>query len=345
MKEPSNKTIKINVLQGKSGSHLCLIGFCDADTLYELSFVDVLDEDTKLGYQRPLNRAHSLDFKKYITLPGSSTPPLTFNLRPELSHNWSLTKSEAEVVLEVNEGEKVLSQVDCQHRIGFMAGQSVMLPFMTYVGLTIEEEMSVFNTINSKSKGLSGSLIDFHDTRLVSNIESTKPELVIALRLNDDERSPWFKQLDLGGQNTSGMQRRASLRTMQRAVKKFLSKSKILESMSLSETYTVILSAWSALSELLDIHWSNPRRNMLNKGIGVYSIMLLFAEMYRERDFLEATEWSKHFFIELADFVNDFDWSNSGPLKGLGGEAGVNEALEIIKEHRRKSKLKLVQNG
>ena len=77
----------------------------------------------------------------------------------------------------------------------------------------------------------------------------------------------------------------------------------------------------------------------------LYSIMLLFAEMYRERDFFEATEWSKHFFIELSDFVNDFDWSNSGPLRGLGGEAGVNEALEIIKEHRRKSKLKLVQNG
>jgi len=167
----------------------------------------------------------------------------------------------------------------------------------------------------------------------------------LALRLNDDESSPWFKQLDLGGQNTSGMQRRASLRTMQRAVKKFLTKSKILESMSLEETYAVILSGWSAIRELLDVHWLNPRKSMLNKGIGVYSIMLLFAEMYRERDFFEATEWSKHFFIELSDFVNDFDWSNSGPLKGLGGEAGVNEALEIIKEHRRKSKLKLVQNG
>jgi len=167
----------------------------------------------------------------------------------------------------------------------------------------------------------------------------------LALRLNDDEFSPWFKQLDLGGQNVSGMQRRASLRTMQRAIKRFLTKSKILESMSIDETYAVILSGWSAMSELLDIHWSNPRKNMLNKGIGVYSIMLLFAEMYRERDFFEATEWSKHFFIELSDFVNDFDWSNSGPLKGLGGEAGVNEALDLIKEHRRKSKLKLVQNG
>ena len=84
---------------------------------------------------------------------------------------------------------------------------------------------------------------------------------------------------------------------------------------------------------------------MLNKGIGVYSIMLLFAEIYREKDFFKVTEWSKYFFIELSDFVTDFDWSNCGPLKGLGGEAGVIEALGIIKEHRRKSKLRLVQNG
>ena len=91
--------------------------------------------------------------------------------------------------------------VDCQHRLGFMAGQRTMVPFITYVGLSLKEEMRVFNTINSKSKGLSGSLLDFHDSRLISNIESSKPELVIALRLNDDERSPWYKQLDLGGQN------------------------------------------------------------------------------------------------------------------------------------------------
>ena len=328
-----------------SGSHTCLMGFCEASLLYEHSFADILDESSKTGYQRPLNRAHSLDFKKYISSPGSTTPPLTFNLRPESKRKWSIDEQGVGIELFIQEGARVLSQVDCQHRLGFMAGQRTMVPFITYVGLSLKEEMRVFNTINSKSKGLSGSLLDFHDSRLISNIESSKPELVIALRLNDDERSPWYKQLDLGGQNISGLQRRASLRTMQRAVKRFLSKSQILNGMSLDESYEVILSGWLAVSELLEFYWSKPRKSMLNKGIGVYSIMLLFAEMYRERDFFEATEWSKHFFIELSDFVNDFDWSNSGPLKGLGGEAGVNEALEIIKEHRRKSKLKLVQNG
>ena len=73
--------------------------------------------------------------------------------------------------------------------------------------------------------------------------------------------------------------------------------------------------------------------------------MLLFAELYNERNFFGSTEWSKYFFIELSDFIGDFDWSNTGPLKGLGGEAGVNEALSLICEHRRNSKLRLVQNG
>jgi len=337
--------MKISVLKGISGSLPCIFGFAEARALYSCSFADVLDEEQKIGYQRPLNRPHSLDFKKYITLPGSTTPSLTFNLRPNSDSLWRLEEQGSSLFLCVEEGAKVLSQVDCQHRLGFMAGQDISLPFMAYLGLSLEEEMNVFNTINSKSKGLSGSLLDFHDSRLINNIELTKPEIVLALRLNDDGRSPWYRQLDLGGANASGMKRRASLRTMQKAVKKFLARTRALEAMSLDEAYEIILSAWCAISELLESCWANPRRNMLNKGIGVYSIMLLFAELYNERNFFGSTEWSKYYFIELSDFIVDFDWSNTGPLKGLGGEAGVNKALSLICEHRRKSKLRLVQNG
>ena len=47
----------------------------------------------------------------------------------------------------------------------------------------------------------------------------------------------------------------------------------------------------------------------------------------------------------LSDFISNFDWSNTGPLKGLGGEAGVKEALGLLRKLRSKSKLKVLKNG
>src|SRR4030095_579038 len=96
-----------------------------------------------------------------------------------------------------------------------------------FVGLSALEEMQIFNIINSKAKGLSTSLLDLHDSRLCEDLASERPELFIALSLKSDESSPWYQQLDLGG--TSGKQRRASLRTMQKAVRRFLNRSEILK--------------------------------------------------------------------------------------------------------------------
>jgi DNA sulfur modification protein DndB len=51
---------------------------------------------------------------------------------------------------------------------------------MCFLGLTEREEMEVFNVINSKAKGLSTSLLDFHDATLAADLASDRPELFIA---------------------------------------------------------------------------------------------------------------------------------------------------------------------
>src|SRR5206468_11281071 len=108
-------------------------------------------------------------------------------------------------------------------------GLDLPLPFMCFVGLTPREEMEIFRIINSKAKGISTSLLDWHDAALAANLAKERPELFIALQLNNFGESPWQRQLDLGGSTTSGLFRRASLRTMQIAIKRFLAQTKILK--------------------------------------------------------------------------------------------------------------------
>src|ERR1700759_4143690 len=123
--------IEICCVSGNSAGRTVLLGFAPAFLLHSLSFADVLNEDTGRGYQRRFNAQHSLDFRRYIQQDASTTIPLTFNLRPRADGAWQIAEGKNRLVqlhLESGAG-KLLAQVDCQHRLGFLNDLDVELPF------------------------------------------------------------------------------------------------------------------------------------------------------------------------------------------------------------------------
>jgi len=321
------------------------LGFAPANILHSLSFADILDEDTGRGYQRRFNSAHSLDFRKYIQQEKSSTIPLTFNARERSDDAWRVERDRAPHARMViaDERIKIFTQVDCQHRLGHLNDLTLVLPFMCFLGLTEREEMEVFNVINSKAQGLSTSLLDFHDSRLATDLAAERPELFIAIHLKNDSQSPWFRQVSLGGKATSGMTRRASLRTLQTAVKRFLTQTKILQRQPPEVVAQMVLDFWAAVALLLRDKWDNPRKTLLCKGVGVYALMGIAGDLVDEAG--SATIDKRYFSNKLADFILDIDWSNAGTLNGLGGETGAKTALGILRSSRGKGKLRVISNG
>jgi DGQHR domain-containing protein len=334
--------VEFDGVLGMSAGREVFLGFAPANVLHALSFADVLDQDTGRGYQRRFNPAHSLDFRKYIQQEKSTTIPLTFNARALAGGAWRIERGTtpfARLVI-LNPTAKILTQVDCQHRLGHLNDLPLVLPFMCFLGLTEREEMEIFNVINSKAKGLSTSLLDFHDATLASDLASDRPELFIALHLNNESQSPWYRQLNLGGNTTSGLTRRASLRTMQKAIKRFLTQTKILQHRQPDVVAQIVLDFWAAVALLLRDPWDNPRKSLICKGVGVYSLMGLGGDLVNEAG--AAVIDKRYFSNKLADFILDIDWSNSGPLRGLGGEGGVKTALAVLRAKRGKGQLRVV---
>jgi DNA sulfur modification protein DndB len=334
--------IHLSGLLGHSAHRRVFLGFAPASLLHTFSFADILDEDTGRGYQRRFNPQHSLDFRKYIQHELSSTIPLTFNLRPRQDKAWRIEELPAKCanLLIRKDAGKVLTQVDCQHRIGYLNDLEISLPFMSYLGLSDREEMEVFNIINSKAKGLSSSLLDFHDATLTADLANERPELFVALYLNNSNESPWYRQLDLGGSPTSGMMRRASLRTMQKAIKRFLSQTRIFDNQSADVIARIVLDFWAAIAINLPVAWDNPRKYLVTKGVGVYSLMDIAADLYNESI---PREINKRYFInKLSEFITEIDWTSEGPLKGFGGEAGVKRAVSFIRARREKRYLRVI---
>ena len=341
-----SSSILIDCLQGLSAHRPVLLGFAPADLLNRLSFPDILDEDTGRGYQRPFNERHSQDFRRYIKEPDSSTIPLTLNLRPHAERNWRILQlEEGRIRLEIAAGAgKIMAQVDCQHRLGNLCDLSIPLPFMCFIGLSEREEMEVFRVINSKAKGLSTSLLDYHEAQLAESLAKERPELFIALQLNSIEGSPWFRRLNLGGKTTSGLKRIASLRMMQKAVSNFLKATNTLSVNSVDDAVRVVFDFWCAVEAVLPKEWAEPRRNMLTKGIGLYALTRIAADIFIECRDTGRTCDKRAFITALADFADSVDWSTTGALKGLGGQVGVKAAIEHLRDVRKRARYKVV-NG
>lgn len=329
---------------GASAHREVLLGFAPAGLLRKLSWADVLDEEAGRGYQRRFNSAHSLDFRRYIQASSGTTIPLTLNLRPREDGAWQVVQRggrAATLVLDDAVG-KLLTQVDCQHRLGHLGDSDVELPFMCFMGLSAEEEAEVFCVINGKAKGLSRSLLDYQAAQMCRDVARERPELFISLCLANDPSSPWHRSLDFGGPTTSGLTRRASLRTMQKAVRRFLTRSGILRQATAEEAARLVLDFWTAVSVVLGEAWIKPRRHLLSKGVGVYALMDLAADLVAEAG-TGATR--DGFAAELADFADGFDWSTSGSFAGLGGEKGAAKAAAMLRDARRRSKMKVVSVG
>jgi hypothetical protein len=134
------------------------------------------------------------------------------------------------------------------------------------------------------------------------------------------------------------------LRTIQKAIKRFLSKTKIAQRCSIEAAAQVVLEFWAAIVIAIPDVWSRPRKHLITKGIGVYALMEIAADLYNEVPTGLACD-KRYFAAALGDFATEFDWSTEGPLKGLGGEGGVKSAVALIREARKRARFKVVANG
>ncbi len=331
---------------GRSAHRPVLLGFAPADLLYRLSFPDILDEDTGKGYQRPFNERHSQDFRRYIKQPDSATIPLTLNLRPSAKGEWQCIEAvDGTARLEISASAgKIMAQVDCQHRLGHLGDLPTRCPSCASSASPSERRWRCFSIINSKARGLSTSLLDYHEAQLAGALAKERPELFIALQLNSTPGSPWERRLNLGGKTTAGLKRIASLRMMQQATHEFLKATRVLSSHSPDDAVRIVLDFWMAVVAALPTEWADTRRHMLTKGIGVYALMRIAADIFNEcRDAGRPCD-RRAFTTALADFANAIDWSTTGPLKGFGGQGGVNAAVEFIRDARKRARYKVV-NG
>lgn len=330
-----NTPFEIHGVRGVCGSLPVFMGCAQAKKLHAHSFADVLNEDTGLGYQRVRNIPHSKNFRSYIHQERTSTIALTFNLRGEPGAQWSIEDATCGApfcVLKIKHGQRPLAQVDCQHRLGELDNSEIPLAFMAFLGLELRSEMAMFNVINTRAKGLTSSLTDYHESNLVNDMATDAPHLYIARRLNEDRESPWFRLIKYGGETSSGLKRRVSLRMMQTTVRRFLHATDGVLLGDIEAKYLVLRSFWLAIRALFVPEWEAPRTHLLMKGVGLYSLSYLLADLVTKHHDTTHPLQMADFITLLAPLRAKTDWSSDGPFSTAGGRKGAIAVYKRLKE-------------
>ena len=296
------RTIVMRAIRSRNLDTDCLRGSAPLQHLNRISRADVFDQDQNTkGLQRNLSPSHALAAYEYAARPADSEWPRAFpevvlNVRDEQVIDISPIPNEPgwySLTFDLDAIQRAryvkVSRIDGNHRLHHADGDDkrrqpleIEAPFQIHVGLTSEQEAKLFIDINANQKGLNTSHLSWLQSRLTEEEREIKDHLErwIATRLNDDQQSPWYGRIHMGGSKegarAQGHTRPVNLKSLENGVKRTLGKSQYIHDLTDPKAqYVVIRSFWEAVRRVFAEEWAKEREHLLLKNIGVMSFSIL----------------------------------------------------------------------
>ncbi|MEQ2528916.1 DGQHR domain-containing protein [Bacillaceae bacterium CLA-AA-H227] len=158
---PSNIVIE-NVIQFKMRGRVAYQGFVSSQIAINFSYSKPYNHPSGKGYQRPINKIRSKDFANYLSQGEDSLyTPILLNA----AGNWEFQAYSKERPLFGRlVSKKKASLMDGQHRLAGIeeyvkkTDTTLNVPFLAFHYLDEDEEIKLFDVINTKAKGIGTSL-------------------------------------------------------------------------------------------------------------------------------------------------------------------------------------------
>jgi DGQHR domain-containing protein len=345
--------VELTAYKSKNLDTICFRGSAPLAHLAMISQPDIFDQVTNpKGLQRDLSPKHASEAFEYVHRQRNQEFPRAFpevvlNVRDKRVLKTDDTSGGPIVKLqfavsEMKDGKVSVSRVDGNHRLYYAVGDDRRdpllseVPFQIHVGLTQDQERSLFVDINSNQKGLSSSHIAVMQNRLSPDEIEIRDHLDrwIASKLSRDPESPWHGMIHEGGSKKGtrqqGLTRLVNFASIQGGVTKLLSKSQYIHDLGDAELqYIILRNYWQAVKTVFSEEWASPKDYLLLKNIGVWALSILAASIIDRCMPLGRVDVND-FARYLKQARSRFDWSKEATgdraVVGMGG----NKAALII---------------
>ncbi|HEX9199572.1 MAG TPA: DGQHR domain-containing protein [Acidobacteriaceae bacterium] len=348
-------SVELTASRGKNLDTICYRGSAPLAQLALISQTDIFDQVTNpKGLQRDLSPKHASEAYEYVHRAKDGEYPRAFpevvlNVRDRkvldvVDEEGSASKLRFSIA-DMREGKVYVSRVDGNHRLFYAAGDDRRepllseVPFQLHIGLSQEQERSLFVDINSNQKGLSSSHLAVMQNRLTADEIEIRDHLDrwIASKLSKDAGSPWHGMIHEGGSKRGtrqqGLTRLVNFASIQGGVSKLLSKSQYIHDLGDAELqYLVIRNYWQAAKQTFSLEWATPKDFLLLKNIGVWSLSILGAAII-DRCMPQGKVSIDDFAFYLRQARARFDWSKEATgERAVAGMNGNKAALIIAGE-------------
>ena len=320
---PSNIAIE-NIIQSKMRGRVTYQGFVSSHIAVNFSYSKLYNDPSGKGYQRPIDKKRCLDFANYLSQGEEALyTPILLNA----SGNWEFNAYDKD---RPNYGRLVCKKkatlMDGQHRLGGIkeyileTDSNLNVPFLAFHYLDDDEEIKLFDVINTKAKGIGTSL-----SRYLNRDNDEISWIATNLILNPE--SPFFSKGTLIGKRTK--EKNITLQNLYNIVRLLTKRSK-LEKLSKEKKLNLALFYFNLIKELFPEEWADNKLYRLTHVTCLNALAISGNKIIIE-NYLEKSQQPDSVKI-ASQLVNlkEIDWSSSGDLKYLKGLAGSKMLAEDI---------------
>lgn len=320
-----NPIVIENVIQSKMRGKVTYQSYMSASIALNLTYVKPYDHPSGKGYQRPVDASRCSDFAMYLSKGSDSLfTPILINA----GGNWEFSSYDKQ---RPSLGRLVCkakaSLMDGQHRIGGIqqyiqeTQSEINIPFLSFHYLDEDEEIQLFDTINTKAKGIGSSLSKYlrRDTDDVSWIAT---ELLIR------RESPFYEKGSIIGKRSKG--RHITLQNLYRTVNLLTSRISTLQK---QEKLIAAIEYYSALQANFPNEWADYKGSKLTHIVCIDAFSIAGSHLIAK----SLTENKRHIDIKVikqyvSKIKNKIDWSADGRLKYVKGMSGSKQLAVELRE-------------
>lgn len=314
-----------NVVQSKMRGRVIYQGSVSSQVAVNFSYSKLFNDPSGKGYQRPINKKRCKDFADYLSRGEDSLyTPILLNA----AGNWEFHAYDR---YRPSYGRLVCHQkatlMDGQHRLCGIkeyieeTDSTLNVPFLVFHYLDEDEEIKLFDIINTKAKGIGTSLSRY------LNRNNDKLSWV-ATNLILKPESPFFSKGTLIGKRTRG--KHITLQNLYHIVN-LLTKKSDLAKLPKEKILNITMFYFNVIKEILPEEWDDFKNYRLTHITCLNALAIVGNILINENYLVKSQQPDSSKIAKKLLNLGEIDWSASGDLKFVKGVAGTKMLAEDIK--------------
>ncbi|MDQ0899952.1 DGQHR domain-containing protein [Paenibacillus sp. V4I7] len=305
-----------NVLQYKMRGKVAYLGHVAASDALQITYVKPYDLPSGKGYQRPVDAKRANDFALYLSKGDNSLfTPILLNAEAKWdfvpydkyrpTYGRLLCKDKA-------------SLMDGQHRLGGIkrytqeTNSEINIPFLALHYLDEDEEIQLFDTINTKAKGIGVSLSRYL-RRHSDDLSWVATELIVR------SDSPFYNIGTITGKRNAG--RHVTLQNLYRVLE-LLTRDIHVSSLTKEEKLMLSLYYFNALKENFNQEWMDYQEHRLTHIVCLNALAIAGSEIFSKVVSTDKKQIDYTSILKYVKRLKKFDWSSNGVLRYIKGLSG-----------------------